>query len=234
MNFNTLTYCYTFLFDDKRQLSFSVSVDPSSKQILTKDMEPPEWCRLAHHQCSVCRLSAKSHPFCPVAVSISELVTAFKDIVSFTPCTVSCYSEQRTVTKDTVAQVGLASILGLLMATSDCPQMNFLRPLARFHLPFASLEESIFRLTAAHLLKQYFNREQGNNNNSQNQFSLEDIKASYAMVQKVNKGILGRIRGITDRDADSNSIITLSTLAQILEIELDSNLESLRQLFLDQ
>jgi hypothetical protein len=93
-----------------------------------------------------------THPFCPVAVNISELVTAIKDTASYAPCKVSCHSHQRTVIKDTVVQEGLASILGLVMATSGCPVMDFFRPLARFHLPFTNVEESIFRVATAYML----------------------------------------------------------------------------------
>lgn len=47
----------------------------------------------------------------------------------------------------------------------------------------------------------------------------------------VNAGILERIRNISALDADKNALITLTSLAQILELEIETNLESLQSLF---
>ena len=124
-------------------------------------------------------------------------------------------------------QKGLSSILGLLMATSGCPIMDFLRPLARFHLPFASIEESVFRSVTAYLLRQYFL----NDENKKADFELNNIIHHYNVVKQVNRGILDRVRYVGERDADKNAIVTLNSLSQILEMEVETNLESLRHFF---
>jgi len=159
---------------------------------------------------------------------IAELVTTFKDTASYVECAVTCVAPERTVIKQTTVQEGLASILGLLMATSGCPIMDFFKPLARFHLPFASVDETIFRIVAVYMLRQYY-RKDGAMNDS---FSLQNIKNHYALVKQVNRGIYNRIRSIIELDADKNAIITLNSLGQILEMEIDTNLESLHHLFL--
>ncbi len=48
-----------------------------------------------------------------------------------------------------------------VIAASACPHTDFLKPLARIHLPFPSLEEIVSRIVSAYLLFQYFRTEQG-------------------------------------------------------------------------
>lgn len=221
------SYVYTFLLPDLGKIDFTVTIDPISQLINTCPRIAPGWAHLEYHQCPPCPLRSTEHPFCPVALSIADLVTTFKDIASYVRCTVTCISPERTVSKHTVVQEGLASILGLLMAISGCPIMDFFRPLAQFHLPFATVDESIFRVVAVYMLRQYYRKDRA----MSDRLSLDDIRNHYALIKQVNKGILRRIQSITDQDADKNAIITLSSLGQILEMEIDANLESLHHLF---
>lgn len=223
------TYVYTFSLPDQRSIDFTITIDPISQQVNTCPLVAPDWAQLGYHQCPPCPLHCTEHPFCPVALCIADLVTTFKDTASYIKCRVTCVSPERTVIKETLVQEGLASILGLLMAISGCPIMSFLKPLARFHLPFATVDESIFRIVAVYMLRQYYRKDAAKND----QFLLDDIKNHYALVKQVNKGILERILSITDLDADKNAIVTLSSLGQILEMEIDANLESLHHLFLE-
>ena len=221
------TYEYIFTFPTGKQKSFKIALNGVSLSTNTCPVSPPQWARLEHHQCTPCSLSTKVHTSCPAALAISSLVTTFQGTVSHKSCVVSCVSEDRTVTKETTVQEGLASILGLLMATSGCPIMNFFRPLARFHLPFSTVDETIFRVFTTYMLRQYYRQSEGQNCG----FELKDIRNQYALVKQVNKGMLERIRDIAQFDADKNAIVTLDSLAQILEMEIDTNLESLQYLF---
>ncbi len=223
------TYVYTFSLPDQRSIDFTITIDLISQQVNTCPLVAPGWAQLEYHQCPPCPLKSAEHPFCPVALCISDLVTSFKDTASYVKCRVTCVSPERTVTKETIVQEGLASILGLLMATSGCPIMSFFKPLARFHLPFATVDESIFRIVAVYMLRQFYRKDAANDD----RLLLCEIKKHYALVKQVNKGILDRILSITDLDADKNAIVTLSSLGQILEMEIDANLESLHYLFLE-
>ena len=129
--------------------------------------------------------------------------------------------------KQTVVQEGLSSILGLLFAVSGCPILDFFRPLARFHLPFSTVDESIFRIAAVYFLRQYFTKV----NHDSKTLSLAGMTIHYGNVRLVNQSLLERIRDLSSTDADKNAIVTLSSLAQILEDEIDSDLTSLKHLF---
>lgn len=70
-------------------------------------------------------------------------------------------TEDRAYLKVASLQEGLQGIFGLIMATSGCPHMDFLKPMARFHMPFSSSIETMVRTTSLYLLKQYFNLKDG-------------------------------------------------------------------------
>lgn len=221
------TYLYMFEFADRNPVEFQVSLDPQSNCSATCPVNPPEWTRLQYHQCSICSLDPHACPYCPVALNISELVITFNDVKSYQPCKVVCISSERVVSKQTTVQDGIASIVGLQMAISGCPVMDFFRPMARFHLPFATVDESIFRVVACYLLTQLYKSGQTQQFTS----DLADIKDLYARVKNVNKGMLERIKNVSVSDADRNAIVTLNSLAQILEMEIDANLETLAHIF---
>jgi hypothetical protein len=175
------TYIYTFLFPDGEEKLFHITLDASAHYRNSSQEAQPEWTRLPHHQCPHCLLTTADASHCPIAVNLADLVAAFQDTVSYRDCTVSCVGSERTVTKDTSVQDGLSSIMGIIMATSGCPTLDLLRPMAWFHLPFATIDESLFRSASTYLLRQYFEVQQG----EQPDFSLGRIKAHYARIERV-------------------------------------------------
>lgn len=228
MDKGSRTYLYSFVFSNGEKLDFPISIDSKSLYTTTCPTNPPKWARLEHHKCSFCTLRQSESPFCPIALSLVELIADFGQTRSYTPCTVTCKSPDRIVIKETVVQDGLASILGLLMPISGCPVMNFLKPLSRFHLPFATLEETAFRVTGSCFLRTYFSTTAG----AGNTYYLSDIRENYTLVKKVNTCIFNRIKDINELDADKNGLVTLTSLAQLLELEFDAGLESIQHYFM--
>jgi hypothetical protein len=196
--------------------------------MLPASPEPyPPWTQLAYHQCNGCPLSPATTRYCPIAVNITELVEWFKDILSHKNCMVVCETVDRTYSKKTSAMEGLTSVFGIIMATSNCPVMNFLKPMARFHLPFSSVEETTVRSTSLFLLGQYFEYKTGR----VSRFDFEQLEKRYIRVKLVNEGLLARIRSLGNQDADKNAIITLHSLSQFLSLEMDFSLNSIAHLF---
>lgn len=117
--------------------------------------------------------------------------------------------------------------MGIIMATSGCPSMSILKPMAYFHLPFATVDESMYRSVSGYLLGQYFSHKKGETGD----FFMHRIEEHYNDVQQVNAGILKRVNMIAKMDADKNAIVTLNALAQILVMEVDENMDSLKRLF---
>ena len=221
------TYLYKFVFPDGRRMDFHITLDDTAHYRGSDKEVVPEWTCLSYQRCAHCRLPENENSHCPVAVNIADLVTAFRDMVSHDSCTVTCVSADRTVSKETLVQDGLRSIMGIIMATSGCPALDILRPMAWFHLPFANVDESLYRSASTYLLRQYFNAQSG----AAPDFQLEEIKTLYHHIERVNQGMLERIRQATVLDADRNAIVILNSLAQILNLEIDSGLDRLRPLF---
>ncbi len=219
---------YEFQLDGGERRLFKILLDPETISIIRPELKSkPDWTRLEYKQCKCCPLRKEVSPDCPLAVNAVEIVEAFKGMVSSDNCIVRCTTPERTYLKKTSVMVGLSSILGIIMATSNCPVMDFLKPMARFHLPFSTSDETIARSTSLYLLRQYFEYK----NNKTPDFDLKELNQNYAKVQEVNKGFLTRINSIVEKDADNNAVITLNSLAQILSMEIDYNLDSLEYLF---
>jgi hypothetical protein len=135
------------------------------------------------------------------------------------------HTKERTYFKETDLQTGIQSIFGLIMATSGCPHMDFLKLMARYHLPFSSLDETMVRALSFYLLKQAAKETIGKSGD----FKLKELTAKYEMVNKVNQGIILRLRSLGGGDADRNALVILDTFAQLLPMTVGSDLTELAE-----
>ncbi len=228
MSQSTIEFVYHFAFPDGAAKSYTVTLDRATLSFRPATLgTPPAWARLENHQCGHCPLDPARHPHCPVATNMSALVESFKDRASVAEATVTVVTEERSYVKALPLQRGIFGILGLIMATSACPYMEFLRPMARFHLPFSSAEETIVRSVSMYLLHQYFVAKRG----GQPDLSLEHLEAYYENLQKVNEGMLDRIKGVVENDADLNALIILQGFADLLTMAISKDLSKIEPLF---
>jgi hypothetical protein len=220
---------YQFQFADGQIKDYHIALDPDTLSLIPASTVPvpPDWVGLSYKQCRDCPLESNSHAHCPIAMNILELVETFKSVFSYHDCTVVCETAERTYSKKTSVMEGLSAIFGVIMATSDCPVMEFLKPMARFHLPFATIEETTMRTASMYLLAQYFKyRDQ-----PEIKFDFKTLEKHYAKVQQVNEGLLARIKSVGSEDADKNAIVTLHSLSQFLSMEIDYSLSGLEYIF---
>ena len=221
---------YEFKFANNEIKIFRIKLHPETISVIhDQPVKKEDWMRLENNQCLCCPLSTDTHEYCPVAVNIGELTEAFGDMVSYDKCSVRCVTLERTYTKKTSLMEGLASIFGVIIATSDCPIMKFFKPMARFHLPFSTPRETIFRVTSIYMLRQYFNRRK----KLAQDMDLELLDQHYKKVSLVNRGLIARLNTVVANDADKNAINILFSLSQILSREINYNLNSLEYLFND-
>jgi len=116
----------------------------------------------------------------------------------------------------------------LVCATSGCPHTKFLRPLARFHLPFANEQETVFRSLSANLLMQYVSNSQ---NGGDKPINFDQLNESYANLSIVNGFLAERLRDGVERDAALNAVIILDGLALITPENTDGSFEDLEDVF---
>ncbi len=221
---------YEFQFEDGHTRSYHIALDPKTLSLISDEHhhQAPDWTRLKYHQCSNCPLEIDMHPYCPIAINIMELVETFKNVLSYHNCTVVCETEDRIYSKKTSIMEGLSTIFGLIMPTSDCPIMDFLKPMARFHLPFSSVEETTARTSSIYLLGQYFKSKDRNDI----KIDFKALENHYAQVKLVNEGIIRRISSVSNQDADKNAIVTLHSISLFLSMEIDYSLSTLEYIFM--
>ena len=229
INRGPFQFHYQFQFSNGQIKDYEISLDPDTLSLIpvATVADTPEWVHLEYQQCRDCPLHPDAHRNCPIAVNIMELVESFKAVFSYHDCTVVCETAERSYMKKTSVMEGLSSIFGVIMATSDCPVMEFLKPMARFHLPFATIEETTVRTASMYLLAQYFKYK----NQPGIRFDFKTLEQHYSRVQVVNEGLLGRITSVGSEDADKNAIVTLHSLSQFLSMEMDYSLSGLEYIF---
>ncbi|MFK5913393.1 MAG: hypothetical protein QM484_03390 [Woeseiaceae bacterium] len=221
-------YLYQFEFPDGHKKSFNVDFDQQSlRSSIVEGADYPDWTQLEYKQCFNCDLTSDDYIYCPLAINLVPIINWCQDLASYNEVSVSVASAERTVHAETTLQQSVSSLLGLIMSSSDCPKMKFLRPLARFHLPFATHEETIFRAVSATFLKNYF--DQKDNKNGED--ALIKLKQQYSELQNVNRFIAERIRSATKRDAAVNAIVLLDILSKKVSFSIDASLEQIRYLF---
>ena len=225
---NELTIHYRFTFGDGRRIDHPVRLNPETALPLEPLPEtPPEWTWLGRHQCEGCRLDTERHPLCPAALRLIGPAREFGDVLSYERVEVRVETPERVITAETSSQAAVSSLLGLLMATSGCPHTAFFRPMARFHLPLANEEETIYRAASMYLLGQYFRHHEGRTTD----MTLEGLVDAYRGVAEVNRGMVKRLREASEKDSTVNAVVLLDLFTKSLPAAVEDALEELRPLF---
>lgn len=226
---NAITIRYSFLLEDGLQESFELTVDPQSVEIVSPEGDSlPSWTRLDYCQCPHCPVASGTYENCPAASNLVFLVSRCDKILSHDKITLEVETPDRNVSQKTTAQRALSSLIGLLMAASKCPHTAFFKPMARYHLPLASEEETIFRATASYMLAQYFRNE----SNSNADLSLDGLRQIYKNMQMINMQMAKRLRSASKSDSSINAIVILDMYAKALPYAIGTSLEELRVLFI--
>jgi len=217
---------YTFTLQSGEVHQFDVHLERGMPPL-----EPPQpyapWTRLEFQQCYNCPLKKERHPYCPTAVDLEQIAHRFSSIKSFEKACVEVRTPDRVYTKHCDVQTGLRALLGLIMATSACPISSQLKGLAHFHLPFASIEETLFRVVGAYLIKQYFVQQSGGTPD----WNLSGLDRYYRDLQELNACFKGRLDAASDKDANLNAICSLNFLSIAVASGVEDQLDRLKPRF---
>lgn len=186
----------------------------------------PEWTKLSCNRCSHCKLDQAAHSHCPLAVSLVDLVDDWRGVQSHDAVTLNVITAQRQISASTTMQRALSSLLGLVMATSACPSMRFFRPMARFHLPLSSHDETMFRVISTYLLARYF---MTLGEGADDKFAA--LVAIYRDLREINMQIAKRIQTAEKDDATTNAVVLLHVFTCVLPMSMEESLQELRLLF---
>lgn len=223
---------YRFILDNQNSEDFDIQLDGRTLRMVDESLllaveDIPDWCSLEFHQCSSCPLTVEIHPQCPAAVSIASVIERFDHVFSHDEIELQVIRGARHLSQHTTAQRAISSLLGLLFATSGCPHTDFLKPMARFHLPLASEEETIFRAAGMYLLAQYYRQQDG----QESALDLSGLTEIYQNLHLINKMIAERIRSVANSDSSVNAVVLLDMFTNLMPFVIEEHMDEIRHLF---
>jgi hypothetical protein len=185
-----VSFQYRFTFGRGFERTIDIKLDEKTLNLIpTKRASYPKWTELKYFKCPNCSLDEDQHSFCPIAINLVGTVDLFRDKISFKEVDLLIQSKERYYIKHTTLQQGISSLVGIYMVTSGCPIMEKLKPMARYHLPFATLRETQYRVVSMYLLAQYFLYRRG----KKPDWELKNLVKIYDDVQIVNKSFFQRL-----------------------------------------
>jgi hypothetical protein len=229
MEIITIRYCFK-VGDGPDTVEEVIDMQLDAKNLELQGNIPqvlPDWAKLDFYQCSNCPLDVREHPYCPMAANLVNIVKRFDSLLSYNETHLIVTTKERTISQLTTIQRGVGSLMGLVIATCGCPHSVFFKPMARFHLPLANNQETIYRAASMYLLAQFFLRKKG----KPVDWNLKGLEEIYANIQVVNYTIAERLRAATKTDSVLNALVELDIYAQTLSLVIEDSLEDIRFLF---
>jgi len=225
---NAVKLTYRFDLPDSRSRVFELELDRDTALLTTPSIDaPPAWTELAFNQCVGCPLDPAKVAHCPAALHLAKVIDGFSDLVSYDQVRVTVQTEERSVAATLSAQQGLASLMGLMMASSGCPRTAVFRPMARFHLPFSNEAETAYRVAAMYLVAQHFVARDGGDAD----LELKNLESVYRGVHAVNRGMAQRIRVASRQDAIVNAIVLLDVYSSLVPAAIHDILAEIKPAF---
>lgn len=223
-----IKYQYDFSFSDGHSESFSIILDGTTLDPVEPLPEKlPEWTRLKYEKCENCTLDPLDHSYCPLAGRLEPVISKMVNVLSHDDVEVKVTLDERIITRSCTAQEGLSALMGIITATCGCPNTSFFKPMARFHLPFASIDETLYRVASMYMLGQYFRW----HNDKGFDMDMKGLLKFYEGVSIVNRGMANRINAEQREDGAINALVLLDMFAMTIPDSLDDILEGMEPLF---
>ena len=229
-----LVFTYSFLYLDGKINELTLELDNKTLGFINKENTLEPWAKLENKKCPNCTLDPQKDKYCPIANNLSKVIEIFNNSNSAEKVKVTLKSKERNYTKKTSVQSGLSSLIGIIMVSSGCPILDRLRPLVRYHLPMANLDETRFRVISMYLLAQYYRKENG----LKPDWKLSGLTKIYAEIGIVNKFFCDRLATMKNEDTSVNAVTILNCFANYIPFSLTedllSNMDSSYKIFLQE
>ena len=217
-----MTIEYRISLDDHHQFDYRIELDRAYDPAQAD--AAPSWTRLERQQCSNCPLSKDAFSHCPAAVDLQRVIEDFRGLPAFKKAAVWVRTPEREYTKQVSLEEGLRALLGVIMATSACPVLGKLRPMAHNHLPFANNQEFILRAVSLYLARQYFNFREGRHAD----WELKGLVRMFQQLQMVNQAFWQRIHDTCEGDSNLKAFLTFFSLSSSMTYSLETQLQKIR------
>jgi len=173
--------------EEKVELTLSF---PKLELEVTPVHNPPDFTHLDFKRCPNCKLKLAENRYCPVAYNLYPIIDKFKDYVAFKDIDIIVNTEERSYLKNTSMAEGLSSLFGIIMTSSGCPDLDWLRPMINTHLPFATGAETAHRSLSTYVLAQYYRKKKG----LEPDFELKRFINIYEEISIINDSFLKRLK----------------------------------------
>lgn len=179
----------------------------------------PAWTLLEADKCPHCPLPDAPGARCPAAADLVPIVEKFSELSSIDRIDVHVLSQECESRKRTDTQTALRALMGLILATSACPILGRMLPLAHMHMPFATGTEMVYRIVSMHLFGRYLRGEPA---------GLEGLRDFFGDIDKLNRAFAGRLNRAAQRDASINALLALHSHSMLASMSIESELEHIR------
>jgi hypothetical protein len=210
--------CYLLQLEDGSEWRYLVDIHRPQQASVHNQESHPDWTRLGFQQCDNCPYQESEVVYCPAALDFAGIAQHFANTASIARADVWVYTRQRSYFKNCDMQNILRSLFGLLMASGACPVLSRLKPLAEFHLPFATLQETVHRMAGTYLIRQYQKKQDGE---GEPDWQLTGLQALYRELKTVNLALMRRLRQASRDDANINAIQGFISISSIVEMGVD-------------
>jgi len=224
MSTDPITITYRIQFSDESTEVFDFNLDGETGNLTNNQVNsPPAWAELEYKQCSHCPLTPETNPHCPIALQLHNIIERFHETSSIDEVDLEVITEERIISQHVPLQRAIGSMLGLVSPTCGCPKMAYMKPMARFHLPLSTEEETAFRVTGMYLLAQNFLDESDSH--------FDGLKEIYGDLHILNKAIASRLKTATESDSSKNAIALLDMYSNLVPMMIEDQLTELQSLF---
>ena len=182
----------------------------------------PEWTRLEVDKCPVCPLANAPGAHCPAAADLVPLVEKFSALSSIDRIDVHVVTLEYEASKRTDTQTALSAVMGLILATSACPILGRMRPMAHMHRPFATETERVYRIVSMHLLGCYLRGEPA---------GLDGLEKFFSDLETLNHAFFARLTRAVERDAGINALLALHSRSMVASMSIEAEMENIRAWF---
>ena len=227
---NELSHLYRIEYDDGIVQTFDIRLHALTLDNNLDSGTAPDWARRGAFGCVNPSCLLRPDETCPFARIVHYLLTLFDNVRSTQMVEASVRTPHRTTTKRVAIQAVVGSMAGILMATCGCPVLARFKPMVRFHLPFASLEETEYRAFTMYALAQFLRDRRHLSRDD----GLDGLRRFYSEVQALNRLAAAKISALQKMDATINGLVILDTFASSVTFSLDDNdLDHMEHIFSD-
>ncbi|QRY78616.1 hypothetical protein JVX91_24005 [Pseudomonas sp. PDNC002] len=217
---------YRITLDDEHEFSYRIELERQYDAQIAA--QAPRWTRLDYNRCSNCPLNPAQYSHCPAAVDLHRVIEDFRGLPAFKKVSVQVRTPEREYIKHAGLEEGLRALLGVIMATSTCPLLGRLKPMAQQHLPFASNQEFILRAVSLYLMRQYFNFREGRHAD----WELKGLVKQFQQLQLVNQAFWQRIHETCEGDSNLKAFLSFFSMASSMSYSLEAQLQKVRPLLM--